>query len=145
MKSPHLSERDLQAAAEAALLPAPQTDHLRGCHLCQGQVATYQHLFTAAARLPRPAFDFDLTAAVLAQLPRAKPSFPWVLVGVAAPVLGVVVAFLALFGGAVVQAFQGLSSALGAGLVAVAGFLVAGQCLELWARHRRQMSLLAFS
>lgn len=146
MTSSHLSERDLQAAAESAShLPAFQAAHLRGCRLCQGRVATYQHLFTAAAHLPPPAFSFDLAARVVAQLPRARPAFPWVVIGVAALVLGVVVAFVALFGGVLVQAFQGLSTGLGAGLAVVASCIVAGQCLELLIRHRRQLRLLAFS
>jgi anti-sigma factor RsiW len=146
MTSPHLSERALQEAAESAfLLPAPQVAHLRDCPLCQGRVATYQHLLTAVAHLPPPTFSFDLTASVLAQLPRAKPAFPWVLGSVAALVLGVVIAFLALFGGLLAPAFQSFASSLGAGLITVAGFLVAGQCLELLARHRRQMRQLAFS
>jgi hypothetical protein len=148
MTSPslHLSERDLQAAAElSARLSTAQADHLRGCRLCQGQVAMYQHLFVAAAQLPPPAFDFNLAASVLGQLPRAQPAFPWVLGVVAILVLGVVVAFLALFGGVLVQAFQGVSTLLGAGLALIAGVIVAGQCLELLARHRRQMSLLVFS
>ena len=146
MTSPHLSERALQEAAEsAALLPASQVAHLRSCLLCQGRVATYHHLLTAVAHLPPPTFSFDLTASVLAQLPRTKPVFPWMLSGVATLVLGVVVTFLALFGGLLVPVFQSLSTSLGAGLVAVAGFFVAGQCLELLARHRRQMRQLAFS
>ena len=146
MMSAHLAERALQEAAESAsLLPASQAAHLHGCRVCQNRVATYQHLFTAAAQLPPPAFDFDLTASILAQLPRPRPAFPWVLSGVAALVLGVVVAFVALFGSMLVPAFQSLSTGLGAGLVAVAGFLVAGQCLELLARHSRQMRLLTFS
>ncbi len=146
MTNSHLLERALQEAAEsAARLPATQAAHLRGCHLCQGRVATYQHLFTAAAQLPQPAFSFDLTASVLAQLPRARPAFPWVLGGAATLVLGVVVAFLALFGGALGQAWQGGATGPGAGLVVVAGVIVAGQCLELLARHRRQMRLLALA
>ncbi len=146
MTSPHLSERALQEAAESAsLLPAPEVAHLRGCPLCQGRVATYRHLLTEVAHMPQPTFSFDLPASVLAQLPRTKPAFPWVLSGVAALVLGVVVAFLALFGGLLVPVFQSLSTGLGAGLVTVAGFLVAGQCLELLARHRRQMRQLTFS
>jgi len=141
----HLSDYDLQLAADAAPLPAAEASHLHDCRRCQAQLATYQHLFAATARLPQPAFAFDLAAAVLGQLPQSKPTFPWVLALVAAPVLGVVVAFLALFGGTLVQAFQGLFTLLGAGLGAVAAFVVAGQCLALLARHRRQMSLLAFS
>ena len=146
MTTPHLSDHALQAAAEAgALLPAAQADHLRGCPLCQGQVAAYQQLVAAVAHLPPPAFDFDLTASVLAQLPRARPAFPWVLCTVAVLVTGVVAVFLALFGGALAQAFQGLSVGLGVGLAVVVGFFVAGQCLELLARHRQQMRLLTFS
>ena len=146
MTSPHLSEHALQEAAESsAMLPASQATHLRGCGLCQNRVATYQHLFAAAAYLPKPAFSFDLTATVVARLPRARPAFPWVVGGVAALVLGVVAAFLALFGGALGQAFQGLFTGLGAGLAVVAGCVVAGLCLELLTRHRRQMRLLAFS
>ena len=144
--SPHLSEPALQAAAEAtALLPAAQAAHLRGCALCQGRVATYRQLFGAAAQLPAPAFDFDLTARVLAQLPRAQPAFPWVLGGVAALVVGVVVVFLVLFGGVLAQAVQGLFTVLGAGLGVVVAVFAAGQGLELLARHRRHMRLLTFS
>ena len=146
MTSPHLSERDLQSAAEAAFrLPAAQDAHLYGCLLCQSRVATYQHLFAAAASLPPPAFEIDLTASVLAQLPKARPVLPWVLGGVAALVLGVVGLFLALFGGVLLQALQGMFTGLGAGLLVVVGFLVAGQCLELLVRHRRQMRQLTFS
>ncbi len=146
MMSPHLTERALQEAAESAFwLPPPQGAHLRDCRWCQGRVATYQQLFTAAAHLPPPVFGFDLTASVLAKLPRSQPAFPWVLSGVAALVLVVVVAFVALFGSVLAPVFQGLSTGLGAGLVAVAGLLVAGQCLELLARHRQKMRLLAFS
>jgi hypothetical protein len=146
MTSPHLSERDLQAAAEAALrLPPAEAAHLHGCPLCQGQVAIYQRLFAVAASLPPPAFEFDLTASVLAQLPKARPVLPWVLGGVAVLVLGVVGLFLVLFGGVLLQALQGMFTGLGAGLLVVVGFLVAGQCLELLVRHRRQMRQLTFS
>ncbi|TPG60218.1 hypothetical protein [Hymenobacter nivis] len=145
MTQPHLSDDALQMAAAAAPLPTAAAAHLAGCRLCQARRATYQQLFAAAAQLPPPVFAFDLAAAVLAQLPRPKPAFPWVLVLVAVLVLGVVGAFVALLGGALGQVLQGWSTGLGAGLVAVAGLLVAGQGLELLARHRRHMRLLTFS
>lgn len=146
MTSPHLSERALQEAAESAsLLQASQMAHLHGCPLCQGRIATYQHLLTAVAHLPPPTFSFDLTASVLAQLPRAKPAFPWVLSSVAALVLGVVTAFLAVFGSLLTSVFQSYSTGLGAWLIAVASLLVAGRCLELLTLHRQQMRQIAFS
>lgn len=143
----HLSESALQAAADpAAQLPAAEMAHLRSCARCQGRVATYQLLLGAVAQLPAPAFEFNLAASVLAQLPRPRSAFPWVLCAVVGTlVLLIVCAFMALFGGMLVQAFQGLSAGLGLGLVVVAGFLIGGQALELLARHRRQLRLLAFS
>ncbi|UOQ70894.1 hypothetical protein [Hymenobacter cellulosilyticus] len=111
-------------------------------------MATYEHLFKAAAQLPPPSFAFDLTASVLAQLPQAqprRPAFPWALSLVAFLVAVVVIVFLAVFGGALVQAFRSSSTELGAVLVAGAGLLAAGQALTMLARHRRQMSQLTFS
>lgn len=142
MTSPHLAERTLQEAAEStALLPAAQLAHLHGCPLCQGRVATYQQLLTAAAHMLPPPFPLDFTARVLAQLPRAKPAFPWALGVVAVLVLGMVVVFLALFGALLVQTFQSLAT----GLVTAGGLLVAGRCLALLVRYRQQMRQLAFS
>jgi anti-sigma factor RsiW len=146
MNTPHLAERALQEAAESAtLLPLSQAAHLHSCPLCQGRVATYQHLFAAAAQLPAPAFGFDFTASVMAQLPRAKPAYAWVFGVVTALVLGVVALFAALFGGVLVQALQGLFTQLGAGLAVVAGGVVAWQCWDLLAQHRRQLAQLTFS
>jgi hypothetical protein len=141
MTQPHLSDHALQLAADATPLPAAAAAHLHGCRQCQAQLAAYQQLFSATTRLPPPAFDFDLAAAVLAQLPPAKPAFPWVLVLVAALVLAVVGTFLALFGRLLGPVFQSFSTGLGV----LAGLLVAGQCLALLARHRQQMRLLTFS
>ncbi|NML67864.1 hypothetical protein HHL22_21905 [Hymenobacter sp. RP-2-7] len=142
MTSPHLAERTLQEAAESvALLTAAQLTHLRGCPLCQGRVATYHQVFTAVEHLLPPPFPVDFTASVLAQLPRAKPAFPWALSVVAVLMLGMVVVFLSLFGALLVQTFQSLAPML----VTAGGILVAGRCLELLVRHRWQMRQLAFS
>ena len=145
MTQPHLSDHALQLAADASPLPAAAAAHLHGCGQCQAQLAAYQQLFSAVSHLPPPAFEFDLAAAVLAQLPPAKPVFPWVLALLATLVLAVVGAFLALFGSALMPVFQSFSTGLGAGLAAIFGLAAAGQCLELLARHRRQLRLLTFS
>lgn len=141
----HLSDYDLQLAAEGAPLPVAAATHLPGCPRCQARLATYQQLFAATASLPPSAFDFDLAAAVMAQLPPPKPAFPWILVLVGGLVLGVVGAFLALFGGLLAPVLQSLSTGLGVGVALVIGAIVAGQGLELLAQHRRQMRQLIFS
>jgi anti-sigma factor RsiW len=146
MTSPHLAERTLQEAAESvALLPASQLAHLHSCPLCQGRVATYHQVLTAAAHLLPPPFPLDFTARVLAQLPQAEPAFPWALRVVAVLVLGVIVVFLSLFGALLVPTLQSVATGLAGGLVTAGGLLVAGRCLALLVRHRRQMRHLAFS
>lgn len=142
MTSPHLAERTIQEAAEStALLPAAQLAHLHSCPLCQGRVATYQQLLTATAHLLPPPFPLDFTARVLAQLPQAKPAFPWALSVVAVLVLGMIIVFLSLFGTLLAQTFQSLAT----GLVTAGGILVAGRCLALLVRYHRQIRQLAFS
>ncbi len=141
----HLSEYDLQLAAEGAPLPVAAAEHLPSCPRCQAQLAAYQQLFAATASLPPSAFDFNLAAAVLAQLPPPKPAFPWILVLVGGLVLGMVGAFVALFGSLLVPVLQSLSTGLGVGVALVIGAIVAGQGLELLAQHRRQMRQLTFS
>lgn len=146
MTSPHLPEPALQAAAESlAYLPAAQAAHLHACAQCQRQVAAYRQLYAATAQLPAPAFHFDLAASVVAQLPARKPAVAWALGLVAVLVVGVLTVFTLLFGGVLAQAMQGVFTVLGIGLGLGAGIFLAGQCLELLARHRRQMRLLAFS
>lgn len=146
MTSPHLPEPALQAAAESlAYLPAAQAAHLHACPACQRQVAAYRQLYAATAQLPAPAFDFDLAASVLAQLPARKPAAAWALGLVAVLVVGVLAVFVLLFGGVLAQAMQGVFTALGIGLGLGASVLLAGQCLELLAQHRQKMRRLAFS
>ncbi len=148
MTSSHLPEPALQAAAESlASLPSSQAAHLHTCTQCQRQVAIYRQLYVAAAQLPPSTFDFDLAASVVAQLPQlpAKPAFTWVLGLVVVLVAGVLAAFTLVFGGALAQAMQGMFTVLGAGLGIGAAIFLAGQCLELLARHRHHMRLLAFS
>jgi anti-sigma factor RsiW len=143
MTTMHLSEVELQQAADAAFLPAAAQTHLRACRRCQAHVAAYQQVFIATAGLPKAQLDFDATALVLAQLPRSRPPFPWIIV--LACTLGSSVLLVALrwLGNDFAQAFQGLSPAISTAAWVLVGCFTASHCGELLLRYRRQMSQLA--
>lgn len=145
MTTLHLSEVELQQAAEAVTLPATTQVHLRDCRQCQARVAVYQHLFAATASLPGPLLDFDAAALVLAQLPRSQPLFPWVVVLASALVGSVIAVALLWLGKDFVQAFQGLSPAISAAVLVLVGCVTAGHCVELLGRYRRQLSRLTIA
>ena len=73
MKEQHLTEEQLQLYAAGAGEHADATAHLSGCEHCRQQVAVYQLLFTELKDAPLPAFDFDVAALIIPQLPVAAP------------------------------------------------------------------------
>ena len=141
----HLSEVELQQAADAAVLPAAAQMHLRSCLRCQTRVAVYRQVFTATTGLPKAQLDFDATALVMAPLPLSRPLFPWIIV--LACTLGSSVLLVALhwLGDDFAQAFQGLSPAISTVVWVVVGCLTASHCGELLLRYRRQLSQLTIT
>jgi len=141
----HLSEVELQQAADAAVLPTAAQLHLHSCLRCQTRVAVYQQVFTATADLPKAQLDFDATVLVMGQLPQSRLLFPWIIV--LACTLGGSVLLVALrwLGDDFVQAFQGLSPAISTVVWVVVGCFTASHCGELLLRYRRQLSQLTIT
>jgi hypothetical protein len=71
----HLSEAEIQDYALDESSCAPEViSHVRTCHGCQARAAAYKMLFSGITQQPRPAFDFDLSAAVLSKITTKKTS-----------------------------------------------------------------------
>jgi anti-sigma factor RsiW len=69
MSGIHPSDEVLQEYVEGRTACTPvEIDHIAGCPDCQGTIAAYRMLAGALKEQPAPAFDFDLAAAVIAQL-----------------------------------------------------------------------------
>lgn len=141
----HLSEVELQQAADTADLSVAAQTHLRSCLRCQTRVAVYQQVFTATAGLPNAQLDFDATALVMGQLPQSQPLFRWVIVLACTLVSSVLLVALRWLGDDFVQAFQGLSPAISTVVWVVVGCLTASHCGELLLRYRRQLSQLTIT
>ena len=71
----HLSDIEIQQhALDAGNSGFAAATHIAQCRHCARRVAFYQKMARGMSALPAEAFDFDLTKAVLAQLPARKRS-----------------------------------------------------------------------
>jgi hypothetical protein len=69
MSGTHSSDEVLQQfSLDPAACKAEEIGHIESCPDCQTAVAVYKALTNELARRPVPTFDFDLAAAVIAQL-----------------------------------------------------------------------------
>ena len=72
MSGTHLSDEVLQQyVIERAACTAEEISHIGSCPDCQAAAAAYEALTNQLASRPVPSFDFDLSAAVIAQLAAA--------------------------------------------------------------------------
>jgi hypothetical protein len=70
MTTPHLTEEQVQRYALMDSEADPLVKkHLHACKQCKESVETYRFLFEGLQRQAQPAFDFDLAALVIAELP----------------------------------------------------------------------------
>lgn len=70
MLTKHLTEEELQLyALNSSACEAAIESHVQLCEECKAKISSYQLLFTGIKEQPAPSFDFDLSKAVLSQLP----------------------------------------------------------------------------
>ena len=74
MNQEHLSELEIQQfALDKSHCEKRITAHMASCDICSARAANYELMFSVVSVDPKPAFDFDLSAAVLARLPKTEP------------------------------------------------------------------------
>lgn len=73
MLNKHLTDEEVQEYALNNSSGAEIDMHIEQCEACKARIETYRILFKAIGQQPEPAFDFDLSELVLAQLPSPKP------------------------------------------------------------------------
>jgi len=72
----HLSEIELQEyALHKSDLSTEKILHFASCARCQAVAANYQILVNELHQLPKPSFDFDISAAVIVKLQKSKKSY----------------------------------------------------------------------
>ncbi|MEI6945872.1 hypothetical protein V9K67_01645 [Paraflavisolibacter sp. H34] len=146
MVNQHLSEEELQAyAADPAHCSNDTREHVLACADCRARAAAYELLFAGLEQQPAPAFDFDLEAAVLAQLtpPESKP-FPGILQVVLLLLAALV--FTALLVWVNYRNFswlvEGLSPFLQLMLLCTGLVLLSGLAIDAWRSYQKKADLL---
>ena len=74
MNTRHLTEEEIQQyALDNSGSYNKAGEHIHSCEECREKAETYRLLFNGIQQQQQPAFDFDLTELVMAQLPSAAP------------------------------------------------------------------------
>lgn len=71
----HLNDNEIQAYSLNTVTDTTISKHIAECKTCRLKVAQYKAMFSAMKEEPYPAFEFNLTNLVMAQLPVTKPSY----------------------------------------------------------------------
>ncbi len=96
------------AIQEYAMGLAPHwSAHMEHCPACRAKAQTYREMAASIAAQPAPAFDFDVSAAVLERLPAPRRT--------AFPVLYTALAAVLLAGGAALYLFRADAAAVFSG------------------------------
>ena len=136
MKTAHPSDAELQQYAEdRALCPGEVVMHVEGCPDCRASVMAYATLFEGLDRQPAVAFDFDVSALVMAKLPGER-NFRWVI----AAVIFFVIAIPAyLFRKNAFYVFTGISTLFLALILAAAGVIMVLRIMSLYKHYQKSL------
>ena len=145
MTTAHLSENELQQyAINSNDVAATTAEHIRVCEQCRLKASNYKALFTEMKAIPKPVFDFDVAALVLAQLPAKKQPFSRTTVLISCLVVMAAAIPISLFWGYIIQVFKGISVILLLLIVISAACVLLFQYIEIFNNHKKQMNALKF-
>jgi len=143
MTTTHLTEAELQLyVTDPEVLGAEQQLHVKGCASCQSKAANYALLFKSIQDTAKPAFDFDLSALVIEQLPAPKRAFPWTALLGSMLSIAIVAVSLALFWSSAMAVVKSVSIILLASVATGALVVLVFQGLEMLNAHHKQMNVL---
>jgi hypothetical protein len=143
MTTAHLTEAELQLyVTEPNVLVAEQRFHVQGCARCQSKAENYVLLFNSIQDAAKPAFDFNLSALVMEQLPAPKRSLPWAALSISILSIAIVAVSLALFWSSAIAVIKSVSIILFAAVATGALVVLFFQALEMLNAHHKQMNVL---
>ena len=145
----HPSEKEIQQfAIDKSDCDTVAIVHIESCAKCLAEVSNYQLLFTGIGQQNKPAFDFDLSALVIPQLPSAKtPLSPDQFIS------GFLVFFISCFVGVpvvlfnkyILNMFSDISPFFIYAIIGSATVIVIYKTLSLYKKYQKQMQLLNFN
>jgi len=144
MSGTHPSDEALQQYVLAPAACAPgEIDHIAGCPECQEAAAAYRVLSDALKEQPAPTFDFDLAAAVIANLktqPQRKRQGGSMLT--AALITGSIIVPAWIFRRSAYFVFTDMSAAFYGVLLAAAGIVFGFFLLRLYKKYQDVINII---
>lgn len=146
MVTKHLSDEEIQLFAfDKSSCELRIAEHINSCPACKAKVKAYHLVMNGISQQPQPAFDFDLSAAVLKKLPPQTPRanherlLTWIIIFIC----------IALFGTAV-YLFRGFLSNMFKGIAGISIYLIVISAItviivifiEMQKNFRKEMKVL---
>lgn len=119
-------------------------EHVHLCDGCKTKIEVYRLLVTGIKQQPQPAFDFDLSATVLHQLPSLKEKTSdrpllWTLIFVAVVFVGIIGYY---FQHSFAYLFKGISAIFIYLIVISVVTVLAGLFIDMYKKYNKEMKLL---
>ena len=146
MKIRHLSDTEIQQyVLDQSNCERPNIEHIASCDDCNTKADNYQLLFSGIQQQTKPAFNFNLSELLLAQLAAPKKVFTWEIFMVYLLVVTILATMAISY-----YFFEGYFSALFTGFSTMAFYLAAlaavailiFQSREIYKKYEQQMGTL---
>ncbi len=146
MNTQHLTEEEIQQyALDKSGGYNKAGEHIHSCGDCREKAETYRLLFQSIEQQPQPAFDFDLTELVMAQLPSPVPKdakenlllYFFIIVAIAVAGLGAY-----FFRGYVALLFRSIAPVLAYLFLTAFITLSIGLILDMYKNYKKKIQLL---
>ena len=139
----HPTDAEIQLyVAEPQVISQQMANQIQGCAICQSKAANYALLFDNIKAAAKPAFDFDLSALVMEQLPAPKRAFPWAAIVVSVFSVAIVAVSVIFFGSAMAASVRAVSGVLLTVAVAGALTILIFQVMEMFREHQKRIATI---
>jgi hypothetical protein len=146
MVTNHLTDEEIQHFVfEPAEAEGKIAGHIQVCIECRARAETYQLLIKGILHQPTPAFDFDLSAAVLKQLPApvhrhaGNKILNWIIILICTGLIGTASYFFRSYADSL---FRGIAG-IGIYLMAISAItIIALLFIEMYKKYQKEMSIL---
>ena len=141
----HLSDDEVQQFVVDKLNCEKEIlEHVHLCEGCKTKVEVYRLLVTGIKQQPQPAFDFDLSATVLQQLPLLKEktsdrTLLWALIFIGVVFVGLIGYY---FQHSFAYLFEGISAIFMYLIVISVVTVLAGLFIDMYKKYNKEMKLL---
>ena len=146
MVTKHLTDDEVQQyAVDKPNCEKRIADHIHLCEQCRAKAEVYRLMITGIKQQPQPAFDFDLSAAVLYQLPTPASKMAndklltWFFIFLCTGLIGAASYFFRGFLGSM---FKGMA-AISIYLIAISAItVIAWVFVEMFKKYQKEMKVL---